>query len=191
MHSMNIKFGINIVKARKESGLEQKDLADLLNYTQPSVSRWENNKVDCPAYVLEDIARITNKKIEWFFQDHTGEPEKPVEKVTNLIQKSKGLLNGVSTNTEPSFYERMDSEYMKQMFEALLEESRRTNSLLLRVVEGQEEIKKNAEQNNRLIGELDKLQQQNEQYAKTLLLLEAGEISTAEALRLFKKTKSR
>ena len=40
----NIDFGKMIVRLRKEKGMTQKQLAEMLNVSDKAVSRWENGK---------------------------------------------------------------------------------------------------------------------------------------------------
>ncbi len=67
-NSLRKMIGRKIYRARVEAGLEQKELAQKLKYTQSSVSRWENDKMSCPAEILFMIADLTGKPIQWFYE---------------------------------------------------------------------------------------------------------------------------
>jgi transcriptional regulator with XRE-family HTH domain len=67
-------IGTKIYQARIEAGLEQKELAEKLNYSQSSISRWEKNKIGCPAEAIRRVAEVTKKPIDWFFNEDNRKP---------------------------------------------------------------------------------------------------------------------
>jgi transcriptional regulator with XRE-family HTH domain len=129
-------IGKRITQARIESGLEQSELAGLLGYTQPSVSRWENDKAECPASVLKKIADITGKSLHWFFEKETS------DKSGSLLKKdfSKNKLSIMTSPGEQEFpldkIERMLTgieellERMLEITEKQLQESEKQTILL-------------------------------------------------------------
>ena len=55
-------------KARKEIGLDQKDVAKLLGKTQSFVSKIETGQRRIDVVQLRDFAKIYNKKISFFIE---------------------------------------------------------------------------------------------------------------------------
>ncbi len=53
----NIQFGAFVAQLRKEKGLTQKELADLLNVTDKAVSKWETSKGFPDVKLLEPLAQ--------------------------------------------------------------------------------------------------------------------------------------
>lgn len=62
-------IGVNIRQARKECGLSQRQLAELLGYqSSTAISLIEDGKRHVSAQKLLNIAHITNKEIGWFYE---------------------------------------------------------------------------------------------------------------------------
>ena len=48
----------NLIKLRTENNLTQTELAEKLNYTDKSISKWEHGETTPPIDVLKDIADL-------------------------------------------------------------------------------------------------------------------------------------
>mgnify|MGYP001109296107 CR=1 FL=1 len=60
----------NIRKARIEAGLNQKELANKLNKTQSFLSKIETGQVKVDAILLNEIAKILDKDLNYFINNH-------------------------------------------------------------------------------------------------------------------------
>lgn len=52
------EVGMNIKKARKNKGLKQKELADLIGFSESSISKYEQGLITIPQGVIEQIAKV-------------------------------------------------------------------------------------------------------------------------------------
>ena len=50
----------NLIKYRKENGLTQQELAEKLNYSDKSISKWERGEGVPDIYILKQIAELYN-----------------------------------------------------------------------------------------------------------------------------------
>lgn len=50
--------GMNIKQARKKKGLKQKELAELIGFSESSISKYEQGLIQIPNTVLERIAKV-------------------------------------------------------------------------------------------------------------------------------------
>ena len=62
-------FGEKIRKLRTDANLTQKDLADKLNVTYQTVSKWETDINEPDFSTLKELAKILNCSIEYLFSD--------------------------------------------------------------------------------------------------------------------------
>lgn len=71
----NIKENIakNIAKLRTENGMTQPELAEKLNYTDKSISKWEHGIATPPIDVLKDIADIFGVTVDDMLKDLSDE----------------------------------------------------------------------------------------------------------------------
>lgn len=82
---MNETIVKQIKAARIERGFTQKDLADALNKTPPSISDLERGKVQVSASELYEIAKLLDKPIEYFFgEDFGGKEVEDIIAVTRM-----------------------------------------------------------------------------------------------------------
>lgn len=73
-----------IVLARKEAGLTQVELAELIDVSQRSMQGYENAEV-IPYRKMRDIARVLNKPVEWLL--HGDEAVVPAEQRLEAIER--------------------------------------------------------------------------------------------------------
>lgn len=63
----------NLVKLRLEKGYTQAELANMLNYTDKSVSKWENGDVTPPIDVLKALADIYGVSLDFLVEEFPSE----------------------------------------------------------------------------------------------------------------------
>ena len=69
MNDYTLIFSKNLKIRRKELGLTQKELADILGYTEKSVSKWESGKAIAPSTVLPQLALCLKCDIDVLFKE--------------------------------------------------------------------------------------------------------------------------
>ena len=101
------KIGKFIVECRKEKGLTQEQLAEMLGTSSKSVSRWENGKTMPDYTIIEDLTKILDISANEFFYGErisVGELEKVSEenlrrmfrdRYGKAIRKKFVILNGI------------------------------------------------------------------------------------------------
>lgn len=76
-------FGERLKKLRLREGYTQKDLADKLNVTFQTISKWENNTNEPDFSTLKEISKIFSCPIEYLFSDDEEENETQLVSETN------------------------------------------------------------------------------------------------------------
>jgi len=71
MENLTKTFSNNLKNKRKELGLTQKELAEILGYTEKSVSKWESEKAIAPSSVLPHLAACLKCDIDTLFKETT------------------------------------------------------------------------------------------------------------------------
>jgi len=79
-----INLGEKIRQDRKETGLTQKELAEMLEVHWNTVARWERNEIECRIDQLHRIAAITKRHISWFFSEDPATKGKAFVQVDGL-----------------------------------------------------------------------------------------------------------
>ena len=74
----------NLVRLRQKAGLTQLKLAEMLNYSDKAVSKWERGESIPDLRVLIQLAEIYNIKVDDII---TEQPEKVVNPKINLLKK--------------------------------------------------------------------------------------------------------
>lgn len=64
------KFSFNLKRLRKQRDLTQKAFADLLGYSEKTISKWECGNAVPPIETLFDIAKVLKVNLEELFQTH-------------------------------------------------------------------------------------------------------------------------
>lgn len=64
----------NIVRARLEAGLTQREVGVALEMDGRGISRWENGKVMPSRAKLAELAKFFKRDPGWFYTDHDDEP---------------------------------------------------------------------------------------------------------------------
>ena len=81
----------NLIKYRKENGLTQQELAEKLNYSDKSISKWERGEGVPDIYILKQIAELYNVTVN----DIIG-MEKIENNATPTINKNHVLITLMS-----------------------------------------------------------------------------------------------
>ena len=94
----------NLIKYRKESGLTQQELAEKLNYSDKSISKWERGEGVPDIYILKQIAELYNVTVNDIIgmEMINNEPPLVINKTKNHILitlMSIGLVWLVATVT--------------------------------------------------------------------------------------------
>ena len=94
----NSSMGETISTLRKEKGMTQKELADLLNITDKAVSKWERD-IACPdTQTIPKLAEILGVSIEELLHAKSvpANNRKPANDLVNIILKAVPTALGVA-----------------------------------------------------------------------------------------------
>ena len=82
LKELNIIIAENITRLRTAKQLTQLELANMLSYSDKSVSKWERGESIPDAYVLKKISEIFSVSIDFIFTEHRDEEfrKKPIRK---------------------------------------------------------------------------------------------------------------
>ena len=69
MNNAKEMLAVNLVKLRLESKMTQSEVAEKLNYTDKSVSKWERGEAIPPIDVLKDIANLYGVSLDYLVAD--------------------------------------------------------------------------------------------------------------------------
>ena len=72
----------NLIKFRKESGLTQAEVAEKINYSDKSVSKWESGNGVPDVYTLMQLAKLYGTTLSELVCEEERKPEKKVKKYT-------------------------------------------------------------------------------------------------------------
>lgn len=92
----------NIKDARKQAGLSQAKLADLLSISEQAIYYWESGRTSPAPEVVEKIAYVLKKDPLWFY---TCAPGYDSDAPTDLEQRRDATLHNL-LEAEPSFSRR-------------------------------------------------------------------------------------
>lgn len=95
MTELRLTIANNIKHLRCQSGLTQAELAQKLNYSDKSVSKWERAEGLPDIVVLKQIADMHGVSVDWLLCDHGDVPEEriPKERKMTKIQKIIVMLS--------------------------------------------------------------------------------------------------
>ena len=88
-----MKTGNKITKLRKEKGLSQEDLAQELNVSRQSISRWELNEALPDAINLKSLSKVFGISVDYLLDEEKDDyidgtiPEDGFDKGVNLVKK--------------------------------------------------------------------------------------------------------
>ena len=89
MANLNVIIANNLTYLRKKAGLTQLEFGEKFNYTDKTVSRWENGSVTPSVEVLKDIADFYGVSLDYLASEHhsTKEFESVISKTINARNK--------------------------------------------------------------------------------------------------------
>lgn len=80
-----MEYGDKIRTARKEKGMSQQELADILNVNKGTVSRWEQSKFEPSIVTMQEMSKILGKPIQYFLSDSFVEEMREIKGDTAYI----------------------------------------------------------------------------------------------------------
>ncbi len=92
MEQLKIVFASNLIRLRTQAGMTQLQLAEHLNYSDKSVSKWERGDAVPDLIVTKAIADLFGVTVDFLLQSHDQWEPKPVEKkadtgvITAIVQ---------------------------------------------------------------------------------------------------------
>lgn len=92
MEQLKIVFASNLIRLRTQAGMTQLQLAERLNYSDKSVSKWERGDAVPDLIVTKAIADLFGVTVDFLLQSHDQWKPKPVEKkadthvITAIVQ---------------------------------------------------------------------------------------------------------
>ncbi|MFP4498908.1 MAG: helix-turn-helix domain-containing protein [Vulcanimicrobiota bacterium] len=195
-------LGRRIKKARLMCGLNQLALGSILGKSQGAISHWESGTDAINVDDLREIAKITNKPIEWFFQvEESKDSESTIKRNLEIGQKTNYNLNEKYDNMLSSENDRGDvmegsssSDKIGFLLEKLVEQNSKVIEQNEKILElNKEQIKQNKEQLEHLVvveknlQESERIAEEAAKLAEINYMLEVGEISEQQASLRMKK----
>jgi len=92
MEDLKLIIANNIIKYRKKFKLTQAELAEKLNYSDKSISKWERGDSLPDIIILNDIAKIFNISLDNLITQHEVKPYKKANKILEKIYNNKMLI---------------------------------------------------------------------------------------------------
>lgn len=89
-------FASNLVRLRKEKKLTQFELANILNYSDRNVSKWENGQALPTTEVMYELANFFNVTIDYLLTEHKDEEITKNKKDKRIKNKDHLLITGLS-----------------------------------------------------------------------------------------------
>lgn len=92
MEELKVVFASNLIRLRTQAGMTQLQLAEKLNYSDKSVSKWERGDALPDLIVTKTIADLFGVTVDFLLQSHDQWEPKPVEKkvdtgvITAIVQ---------------------------------------------------------------------------------------------------------
>lgn len=99
-NEINRKIANNLMRFRKAAGYTQAELAEKINYSDKSVSKWESGNGIPDVYTLMQLAELYGVTLDAFVSDETQiKPEKKTDRLRFLIMLlSSGIVWLVATS---------------------------------------------------------------------------------------------
>ena len=83
MEELKVIFASNLIRLRTEAGLTQVELAEKLNYSDKSVSKWERGDALPDVLVVKHIAEIFGVTVDFLLTTHDQwQPNPPKEQIS-------------------------------------------------------------------------------------------------------------
>lgn len=91
MDNLNFVIAKNITRLRKANNFTQAELAEKLNYSDKSISKWENGEAVPSVEVLVNIGKLFGVGIDYFVKENTFAP-----KIFQKLPKNKMIITLLS-----------------------------------------------------------------------------------------------
>lgn len=112
--------GMNIKQARKKKHLKQKDLANLIGFSESSISKYEQGLIQIPNTVIERIAKVLEVPLcELLPWDEDYNSDNKLANETRVFDTVKSLF-GADVVEVLSAYLQLNKEGKKQACEYLV-----------------------------------------------------------------------
>ena len=83
MEDLKVVFAGNLIRLRTEAGLTQAQLAEKLNYSDKSVSKWERADAIPDVLVVKAMADLFGVTVDFMLTSHDAWVPKPTKRVLN------------------------------------------------------------------------------------------------------------
>ena len=87
MKTLNEIIAENIINLRKHKKMTQTALAKALNYTDKTISKWENASAAPSISVLKEIAELFNVTVDYIITEHNGNFDTKYSSKNNIPNK--------------------------------------------------------------------------------------------------------
>ncbi len=89
MEDLKVVFASNLIRLRTEAGLTQAELAEQLNYSDKSVSKWERGEALPDVTVVKNMAELFHVTVDFLLTSHDEwQPPQPEEEPVVVISTS-------------------------------------------------------------------------------------------------------
>lgn len=95
MEELKVILSKNLLELRKAKGLTQLELANKLNYSDKSISKWEHGDAVPDIEVLHRIALFYGVTVDYLISDNSLKPAKPDLKRIN--NRNRAVITGLAT----------------------------------------------------------------------------------------------
>lgn len=82
----------NLISLRKKNNLTQNELAEKLNYSDNTISRWERGEITPTIETLEAISKLYNVPIEFLLKENVTKKTSEEEKIVKIKKLTTTLL---------------------------------------------------------------------------------------------------
>ena len=80
MDELRVTVASNIIDLRTKAGMTQLELAEKLNYSDKSVSKWERAEATPDVFVLKKISEIFGVTVDYLLSSHDGWEPPPMKR---------------------------------------------------------------------------------------------------------------
>ena len=85
----------NLIFLRKKAGMTQLEFGEKFNYTDKTVSRWENGSIIPSVEVLKQIAEYYGVTVDYLISEHHSASEMSVAANKSVSRKNKAIIAGL------------------------------------------------------------------------------------------------
>lgn len=89
-------IGENIADLRKQNNYTQQELADMLAYSDKSISKWERGEATPDIEVLLSIAKLFDVDIKYLLEIHNEEEKQEIKKIEKRVFSYKVIISAIS-----------------------------------------------------------------------------------------------